>query len=308
MEQGSRLHAATNENLLEHALEPAMRWLIATALNSSTMTYGALKRRLEREASFSTIFATRIGFVAGELMNAILRVEPEAPLINVLVVNQEDLQPSRGAGSYMARRFNNSQLGDASYKERYPARWKSYFKKAAGEIYAYSSEDWSLLYQRVFSRSFSIDEIQSQREALQQGNEDDFGAGPGKYGAGGEGEHHKALRLWVTANPHALDRSYAGARGETEFSLDSGDRVDAVYHLSDRAVVLEVKSRISNDVDLRRGVFQCIKYRAVKIAMDVREDAEVEAMLVTETAVPGEITRLLQRHGIRHRQVPLQRN
>jgi hypothetical protein len=72
-------YAATNENLIEHALEPAMRWLIATALDGTTMTYGDMKDRLEREASFLTVFPTRIGVVAGELMHKIQEVEPVAP-------------------------------------------------------------------------------------------------------------------------------------------------------------------------------------------------------------------------------------
>jgi len=43
-------YAATNENLIKHALDPAMRWLIATALDGTTMTYGDMTDRLEREA------------------------------------------------------------------------------------------------------------------------------------------------------------------------------------------------------------------------------------------------------------------
>jgi len=42
-----------------------------------------------------------------------------------------------------------------------------------------------------------------------------------KYGPGGEGEHHKCLRLWITANPQKVRRSFVGARSETEFDLDS---------------------------------------------------------------------------------------
>jgi hypothetical protein len=54
-------YAATNENLIKHALDPAMRWLIATALDGTTMTYGDMTDRLEREANFSTVFSTWIG-------------------------------------------------------------------------------------------------------------------------------------------------------------------------------------------------------------------------------------------------------
>lgn len=300
-------YAATNENLLEHALAPTMRWLIATALDGATMTYGQVKRRLEDEASFSTVFATRIGLVAGDLMNRIQTVDPNAPLINVLVVNQQDRMPSKGAGSYMANRFRNSMLASKGYKQRHPAKWREYFERAAAEVYAYSPAKWSALYARVFGGSFPQAGIEAERNRRHEGNEDDFGSGTHKYGPGGEGKHHRALRLWVTANPALVRRGFAAARTETEFCLDSGDRIDAVYHLVDRTIVLEVKSRISNEVDLRRGVYQCIKYRAVKEAMDGREQVPVEAFLVTETKLPGEIAALLRRHDIRHFLAPISR-
>jgi hypothetical protein len=150
-------------------------------------------------------------------------------------------------------------------------------------------------------------EIERERNKRQDGKENDFGVGKGKYGAGGEGGYHKSLRIWVTVNPHKVRRSFAGARSETEFDLDSGDRVDAVYHLASRTVVVEVKSRISNLIDLRRGVYQCIKYRAVKAAMDVRTGVSVQAILVTETKLPGEIAALLKQHDVMHFQAPLAR-
>ena len=89
--------------------------------------------------------------------------------------------------------------------------------------------------------------------------------------------------------------------------LASADRVDAVYYCDDRIVVLEAKSRDSNDADFRRGVFQCVKYRAVQTAMDVRQDGYVEAILVTETPITGEIRDLLRLHDIRHFQAPVER-
>lgn len=300
MAKGTRQYSSTNDNLLAHVLAPTMRWLIATALDGATMTYGEVKARLEAEAGFSTVFATRIGFVAGALMKRIQQVDAEAPLVNVLVVNQQDRMPSEGAGSFMAQRFKNSQLGSVQYKQRHPEKWRDYFERAASEVYATSTEEWAALYQKAFGASLSQDQIVAERRKRHDGNEDDFGSGSYKYGSGGESEFHKALRLWVTANPGKIRRSFEGARAETEFCLDSGDRIDAVFHLPDRTIVLEVKSRISNDVDLKRGVYQCIKYRAVKSAMDVRENVPVEAMLVTESMPSGEIMSMLKHHNIRH--------
>lgn len=304
MVKGSGQYSATDDNLLEHALAPTMRWLIATALDGATMTYGAVKARLETEADFSTVFATRIGFVAGALMDRIQQVDADAPLINVLVVNQQDRMPSKGAGSFMARRFKNAKLGRAEYRQRHPEKWRDYFERAAAEVYATSAEEWAALYHKTFGTGFPQDRIVAERNKRHNGNEDDFGAGRRKYGSGGEGEFHKALRLWVTANPRKIRRSFEGARAETEFCLDSGDRVDAVFHLADRTIVLEVKSRISNDVDLKRGVYQCVKYRAVKAAMDVREDVPVEAILVTEGKPSGEIMAMLKQHDIGHFNAP----
>ncbi|SDY29619.1 hypothetical protein [Citreimonas salinaria] len=308
MVKRTKRYAATNENLLKYALAPTMRWLIAAALDGSTMTYGAVKARLETEEGFSTVFATRIGLVAGALMHRIQKADPAAPLINVLVVNQQDQMPSEGAGPFMARRFKNENLIRTDYKQRHPAKWREYFDRAAAEVYAASAEEWALLYQKVFDTSLPQDWIAAERDKRHNGNEDDFGAGGRKYGPGGEGELHKSLRLWVTANPEKLRRSCKGARSETEVCLDSGDRIDVVYHLVDRTIVLEVKSRISNDVDLRRGVYQCIKYRAVKAAMDVRENVPVEAILVTEGKPSGEIMALLRQHDIRHFNAPLVRD
>src|ERR1700733_168654 len=291
-------YTATNDNLIEHALAPAMRWLIAVALDGSTMTYGELKRRLEDKAGFSTIFATRIGFVAGILMETIQKIEPGAPLINVLVVNQTDRQPSEGAGVFMARRFGERRLRGEHAKEQYPQLWEECFKRAAGEVYSYTEAQWSALFERVFGTALDTPKIEQDREKRHEGTEKDGIRIGRNYGSGGEGPFHKSLRMWVKENPGAVHRAFADASAETEVDLDSGDRVDVVYKLADRIVVLEVKSRISNDVDLTRGVFQCVKYRAVREAMDVREGAVVEAYLITETPLTGEISALVRRYDI----------
>lgn len=294
------LYAATNENLLEHALAPTLRWLIAVALDGSEMTYGDVKGKLEDEAGFSTVFATRIGFVAGSLMDKIQTRVPDAPLINVLVVNQTDRQPSKGAGSFMARRFKEPRLGEEGAKENHPQLWEDSFKRAAAEIYEYGPEKWSKLYKTVFGAPLTVEQIDQQREERKRGTEEDGIQVGRNYGPGGEGEFHRALRLWIKENPQAVNALFAGARTETESDLDSGDRIDVVYKCADRIVLLEVKSRISNDVDLRRGVYQCIKYRAVRAAMDVRDDPLVESYLVTETELPGDIAALLRLHKIKH--------
>lgn len=293
----------TRENLETLAIKPLMRWLIAAALDNSTVTYGEAKQRLETEVGFTTIFSTKMGRPAGALINRIHEVDPAAPLINVILVNQVDRLPSDGAGSFMARRFGQPSLAKLDARERHPERWRLAFERAAGEVYAYGEQRWSELFERVFGEPYASDAIQEERKTRKKGSEHDGVC----YGRSGEGPNHRALRLWVQANPQALHRSLAGVRSETEVDLDSGDRVDVVFYAEDRTIVIEVKSRDSDLIDLRRGVFQCIKYRAVQSAMDVRSKPVVEPMLVTESLLPGEIRELLKLHKIGHKIVTLDR-
>lgn len=299
--------AATNANLANHALAPAMRYLIAVALDGSVMTYGELGAKLEAQDGFSKIFTTRVGFVAGSLMDKIQSVELNAPLINVLVVNQKERVPSEGAGSFMAARFDENRLDGFDAKSKYPALWKRCFERAAGEVYLYSADEWSALYHRTFGETLSLGTIEKLREQRLEGTEKDGDPVSRGYEGGGEGPEHEALRLWVKDNPGSLDRNLAKATTETEVYLDSGDRVDVIYKLVDRIIVIEVKSRISSDVDLSRGVFQCIKYRAVRAAMDVRKNAIIDAILVTEIDLPDRIADLAKLHGIRHLKVAIDR-
>ena len=149
--------------------------------------------------------------------------------------------------------------------------------------------------------------VTDDRGERNRGNEKDGIPTGRKYGPGGEGEYHRSLRLWIIENPEAVNKSFSGAEEETEVDLDSGDRIDVVYKCADRIVLLEVKSRTSNEIDLRRGVYQCIKYRAVRSAMDVREDPLIETYLVTEMELPGQIAALIRLHKIKHFLAPRER-
>ena len=76
------------------------------------------------------------------------------------------------------------------------------------------------------------------------------------------------------------------------------------YYGPNLTVALEVKSSDSDESDLRRGIFQCIKYRAVMQAMDIRTDAPIVAILVTQSPLPGDLKALARLHRIRHVRAP----
>ena len=50
---------------------------------------------------------------------------------------------------------------------------------------------------------------------------------------------------------------------ELEKTLPSGDAIDVFFENSQHWVGVEVKSKISNEFDILRGLYQCVKYQAV---------------------------------------------
>ena len=64
-------------------------------------------------------------------------------------------------------------------------------------------------------------------------------------------------------------------------------------------LAIEVKSRDSNWNDLRRGIYQCIKYRAVLHAQE-RGSSSVHCLLVTERELPLDLIRLAKELEVKH--------
>ena len=282
---------ATPDNLKQYAAAPLAQWLIHAAKIRSSVTYGEAKRRLEMDFEFDTIFPTRMGIPAGALMYRILEAQQDCPLLNILLVRQGDGMPGEGAGPFMADYLGQPRLARPGYRDRHPHRWRAACDEIAADVYAF--RDWDGVYRQAFGKRLppATRPDGSERDGI-------------NHARRGEGPNHKALRLWVAKNPRRVRRAYANFETDTEVVLESADRVDVVYYGPTSTVIIEVKSLDSDDWDLRRGVFQCIKYRAVMEAMDMRSDALVVTVLVTQVPLPGDLAELVRRHGIRHFRAP----
>lgn len=280
----------TTENLIQIGTEPLTRWLIDCAKNRTFLPYGEAKERFETELGFSTIFPTLMGHPAGAAINRIHKARSGAPLLNVLLVRQDDSMPGSGAGSYLAARFRTPRLRHKQARERYPAKWRACFERAVEQVYAFS--DWDEVYRNVYGR-----QIPRPTKARNQSGKEKDGI---QYGRTGEGKNHRNLRRWVLDNPGVVMPRFNVIEARTEVELLSGDRVDDVYYGKSRTVAIEVKSRDSNEADIERGLYQCVKYRSVLRAMDPRKDPPVDALLVTEDQLMSHHERLRMRLGIKH--------
>ncbi len=268
-----------NENLeSDRATAPLTAWLIHAAKSRGTMTYGQAKRRLERECGFGDIFPVRIGRVAGVAMNRILEQARRAPMLNVLLVQAATRLPGSGAAGYLAIRNPGKRWLRGKDAHRHGG-WRSVVEEEARLVYGYPR--WDEVYEQVYGHPLP------DAAAEPTGNEKD-----GTRGTGGEGPNHRALKLKVWKNPGLVRKGLSAEGAKKELELLSGDRVDVVAYAPARTVAMEVKSRDSDWADLQRGVYQCVKYRAVLEAQDIRRKPVVESWLVTEKPLPSDLRSL----------------
>lgn len=113
-------------------------------------------------------------------------------------------------------------------------------------------------------------------------------------GSGGEGDEHKAMKQFVCENCDEILGEHVSDR-RVEHELPSGDSVDVTAWNRSSVWHIEVKSRISNDSDIRRGIYQCVKYEAVGRAVESvkrRRPRKIKALLVVERDLPDQLVKL----------------
>ncbi len=111
---------------------------------------------------------------------------------------------------------------------------------------------------------------------------------------GGEGERHKTLKEYVATHPESIGLKAGTPNGTNEHPLPSGDFLDVSFVHKKVWVAAEVKSAISTESDLIRGLFQCVKYRAVMEAVQIAKACpqSARALLVLESTLPRSLVAL----------------
>jgi hypothetical protein len=130
------------------------------------------------------------------------------------------------------------------------------------------------------------------------------------FGGGGGGESIEHQRLKHFLGTHYKVLGISGLfKPIFEEQLLSGDRADLMLKEGPgkRCICVEVKSRVSNQADLIRGLFQCVKYRAVLTAHEVYNSARtsdwspnsIGVILATERPLSNELVELATLLGVK---------
>lgn len=192
----------------------------------------------------------------------------DIPMINCLAVNRTTDLPGQGVGWFVR---------DKGEFKKLPRRQQHAIVDAAlADVFAYPR--WN----RVLD-AFGLKPAVTGYKAVIDS--------AARYRGKGESELHKALKKYVSKHPGVVGLAARSGPGKEEFDLPSGDSVDVLFSYAGVQTAVEVKSRISEYADIVRGLFQCVKYRAVLKAWIGAEngDDSADAVLVLEGDFPDDL-------------------
>lgn len=207
-------------------------------------TYGDLNKLIGYKDGKNTSIGHQLGSLNLILEKLSKATGIEIPTPNSLVCNVQTGLPSEGF--YFVK---------DSYKGMSLEQKRKFVRQLNSEAINYKNWDWVLAQLGLKPVVSSEDE-----EVIRSGK---------MLGYGVEGAAHKLLKEYVANHPEVVG---AKENGTNEHILLSADRLDVWFPQSHIAV--EVKPKSSPNADIMRGLYQCVKYKAI---------------LDAEAAVHGEI-------------------
>lgn len=256
--------------LYQKRARSALPILVRQAMASEKIFYGDLAKELDMPN------ARNLNYVLGSIGNALLELGKEwkedIPPIQGVVVNQGTGLPGDGV-NFIA------QKPDPRQKEAIVA-------EKLGKVFSYSR--WLEVLEEL-----GLSPAEPLNPQLEQPTD--------HRSSTRESEAHKRFKNYIAHHPGAVGLKKSLAPGETEYKLPSGDIPDVLFQSARCRIAVEVKSHISNETDLRRGLFQCVKYRAILRACRSLEGGtyEADAILAIESTLPKELIPVRNTLGIK---------
>jgi hypothetical protein len=263
--------------------------LIWCAKNGRTITYDQLNRWIVDNDLGHSVLQPKYGWPAGAVGTAMIEIGKEwekiVPPLNALVVNAKSGMPGDGAHWYLENyRSSSDSLVD---KE-----WEDAEEELVEEIHEaiFSYAQWDEVLEASGLDCEAIDpEIFDDEEF------DISPPGRGGWSTEGESEQHRNLKHYIADHPEALEFEPEDVdTNQIEYLFASADRADVVLGVGNQLWGVEVKSCISNDQDLNRGIFQAVKYKAL-LRAELKAKGlppTAQGVLVVERELPDSLENL----------------
>jgi hypothetical protein len=276
----------TLEQLSDKGMPLLMQLLVSAAHGRKKITYKEVAQQFRKVLGkpFLRVSPLNIGYVAGNLMYRIKEVAPKAPPINTLVINGQTKLPGGGAGWFVRhylKKITYSKLNNRAKREL--------LQPVFEDVYAFG--EWEKVARLAFGIKINIPTELPSSSGERDGKEVRLG-----FGGPAESAEHLRLKLYVQKHPRKFGAPIKCKKGFIEKKLESHDEIDVWFMAPGKQLAVEVKSTRSLEGDLRRGIFQCVKYRAVLGAQARWEFKSklptIRARLVSEKPLAADLLKL----------------
>ncbi|MCX5675657.1 MAG: hypothetical protein NTX87_11685 [Planctomycetota bacterium] len=266
----------SGDKLYQQRARAALPVLVRQAEAGVPIFYSALAQELGMPNPRNLNYV--LGSIGSTLEDLSKAWEEAIPPIQCLVVNKQTGLPGEGIWWFLVKEQDFAALDRR--------RQRAIVEAELHKIFAYRR--W-----RDVLKALSLAPVKADfRTEIEQA--------AAERGGGGESEEHLRLKEYVARNPSAVGLEAGTPRGDVEYELPSGDTIDVLFRDKKDWVAVEVKSRISDDADVLRGLFQCVKYRALVEAVQVASELpqNARALLVLEGELPAGLVALRNLLGI----------
>lgn len=240
--------------------------LVSLAEAGSPIYYSDLAKQVQMPNPRNLNFV--LGSIGQTLINLSEVWKINIPPIQCLVLNKLSGLPGEGIGWFLIDKVDFKKM---------TRKQKRYIVDAElQKIFTFTQ--WREVLAALELEPIQLDYLQTLEKAK-------------SYDRGGEGEEHKKLKTFIASHPEILGLSKHTTLGNMEELLPSGDSLDVSFRLTDDWIGVEVKSNRSPLGDIVRGIFQCVKYRAVMEAVQIAkmERLNSKVILVLGGPLPDEL-------------------
>jgi hypothetical protein len=264
----------SGDELYQKRARAALPLLVRQATQSATIFYSDLAAELgmpnERNLNYV------LGYV-GDSVEALSKDWKEnIPPIQCLVINKRDRIPGEGIGWFITKKEDFRKLPRKEQRRLVALELEKVFayRRWPSVLEAFGIAPATADYSQVAAKAKSAGATRESRAA--------------SFGVGGESPEHRALKDFVAKHPEVIGLPASLGYGGMEEPLQSGDVLDVFFRYGRDHIAVEVKSRLSSEADIVRGMFQCVKYRAVLEAQQAAEGLpqSARAILVLEAKLP----------------------
>ncbi len=282
------------EQWADRIAQLALPILLWVAKKGWKITYGQLAAELHyRHKEPIQAYMNNYGWPVGKIGHALMILSEEwdkiIPPLNSIVVNKQTGLPGQGVDYFIANFLNKKAKRRLNEKNR-----NALTEEVMQSVWDYNKWDKVATY-------FGVEELAPVSILLDSKQDEEpiklpyipiCGVEPSS-----ESDLHQNLKRWASINPEFFSDFGDFSKGHVEYSLMSGDRLDAFMKNTETCLAIEVKASNAPDSEFFRGIFQCVKYRATLRAMQLAggDPTNAQAVLLVTRKPPIEVKRLAKR-------------